>query len=142
MTSPARSSLGVIAGAAIMWTTGWYYADPLVSTGIGLFILPRTWRLVRDATGVLLEGAPPDINLGAIRETLGKVEGVVGVHDLHVWSLTSGLNALSAHVVCGGDLRRDDLLDHLHDAVTSAVPIAHVTIQMESPGWERRETHL
>lgn len=142
VVADALSSLGVIAGAAIMWTTGWYYADPLVSAGIGLFILPRTWRLVRDATGILLEGTPADISVAAIRDTLCKVEGVVSVHDLHVWSLTSGLNALSAHVVCSGDVRRDDLLERLHDAVTGAFPIVHVTIQIESPGWERRETHL
>ena len=142
VVSDALSSIGVIAGAAVMWTTGWYYADPIVSAGIGLFILPRTWRLMREATGILLEGTPSDISLGAVREALGKVDGVIGVHDLHVWSLTSGLDALSAHVVRHVDASHDDVLGRVHDAITGGFPIAHVTIQLEQPGWERRETHL
>ena len=120
----------------------WYYADPIVSAGIGLFILPRTWRLMRDATGILLEGTPADISLGAVREALTKVEGVLSVHDLHVWSLTSGLNALSAHVVRSADASHDVVLARAHDAVMAAFPIAHVTIQLGLPGWEQRETHL
>ena len=73
-----------------MLTTGWYTADPLISAGIGLFILPRTWVLLREAMGVLLEGTPSDINLTAVRTTIGSIAGVTGVHDLHVWTLTSG----------------------------------------------------
>ena len=142
VVSDALSSIGVIAGAAVMWTTGWYYADPIVSAGIGLFILPRTWRLMRGATGILLEGTPSDISLGAVRDVLNKVDGVISVHDLHVWSLTSGLNALSAHVVRSADASHDVILARAHDAITSAFSIAHVTIQLELPGWERRETHL
>ena len=142
VVSDALSSIGVIAGAAVMWTTGWYYADPIVSAGIGLFILPRTWRLMREATSILLEGTPADVSLEAVREALAKVDGVVGVHDLHVWSLTSGLNALSAHVVRRVDMSHDEVLARTHDAITGAFPIVHVTIQLESPGWEQRETHL
>ena len=142
VVSDALSSIGVIVAAAVMWTTGWYYADPIVSAGIGLFILPRTWRLMREATGILLEGTPSDISLGAVRDVLEKVDGVVSVHDLHVWSLTSGLNALSAHVVRRLDAAHDDVLARAHDAITAAFPIAHVTIQLELPGWEQRETHL
>ena len=142
VVSDALSSVGVIVGAAVMWTTDWYYADPIVSAGIGLLILPRTWRLMREATGILLEGTPSDITLGAVRDVLAKVDGVIGVHDLHVWSLTSGLNALSAHVVRRVDASHDDVLARAHDAITAAFPIGHVTIQLELPGWEQRETHL
>ncbi|MFN2512916.1 MAG: TolC family protein [Pyrinomonadaceae bacterium] len=80
-------------------TTGWYYADPMISAGIGLFILPRTWLLLRDAVGVLLEGTPADVNLAALREAIKDVAGVADVHDLHVWSLTSDVNAMSVHAV-------------------------------------------
>ena len=136
------SSIGVIVGAAVMSMTGWYYADPIVSVAIGLFILPRTWRLLKDATGILLEGTPSDVNLGAVREALTRVDGVVGVHDLHVWSLTSGVNALSAHVVREANAPCDDVLARAHDAINGAFSITHVTIQIESPGREQKETHL
>ena len=136
------SSLGVILAALIMWLTGWRYADPLVSAGIGLFILPRTWMLIRDAVGVLLEGTPSGINITALREAIAGIEGVHGVHDLHVWALTSGLNAMSAHVVCASAGARDELLTRVHSCVRTQFAINHVTIQLEGPGWERTETHL
>src|SRR5262249_5713358 len=84
---------GVIVAGIIMLTTGWYYADPLISVAIGLFILPRTWLLLRDVVGVLLEGTPADVNLAALRETIQRVNGGSDVHDLHVWLLTSGVIA-------------------------------------------------
>ena len=136
------SSLGVIAAALIMWVTGWRYADPLVSAGIGLFILPRTWTLLRQAVGVLLEGTPAGINVASLREAITRIEGVQGVHDLHLWALTSGMNAMSAHVVCANGASRDELLSRVHDSVRSDFAIGHVTVQLESPGWEQSETHL
>lgn len=136
------SSLGVILAALTMWLTGWRYADPLVSAGIGLFILPRTWMLIRDAVGVLLEGTPSGINLTALREAIAAIEGVQGVHDLHVWSLTSGVNAMSAHVVCANLVGRDELLTRVHDCAKKRFGINHVTVQLESPDWEQTETHL
>ena len=136
------SSLGVILAALIMMLTDWRYADPLVSAGIGLFILPRTWGLLQQAVGVLLEGTPSDVNLASLREAIAGLDGVKGVHDLHVGALTSGLNAMSAHVVCDSAASRDDLMSRVHDRVRALFPIAHVTIQLESHGWERAETHL
>ena len=136
------SSLGVIAAALIMWTTGWRYADPLVSAGIGLFIVPRTWRLLRQAVGVLLEGTPSEINVASLREAIGQIDGVQSVHDLHVWTLTSGINAMSVHVVCTSGASRDELLSRVHDGVRSTFAINHLTVQLESEGWERTETHL
>ena len=140
--SDMLSSLGVIGAALIMWLTGWRAVDALVSAAIGVFILPRTWSLLRQATGVLLEGTPSDVNLPALREAVSRLSGVSGVHDLHVWTLTSGVNAMSAHVICEDGVSRDDVLDRVHRCVTSEFKIAHVTVQLESPGWERSETHL
>jgi cobalt-zinc-cadmium efflux system protein len=97
--SDMLSSLGVIVAAFVMWTTGWYYADPLVSAGIGLFILPRTWSLLREAVHVLLEGAPTHIELAEVRRAIEGVTGVERVHDLHVWTLTSHSHVLTAHAV-------------------------------------------
>jgi cobalt-zinc-cadmium efflux system protein len=140
--SDMLSSLGVIVAALTMWLTGWRYADPLVSAGIGLFILPRTWTLLRQATGVLLEGTPSDVNLAALREAVGRLGGVSGVHDLHVWTLTSGMNAMSAHVICEEGVSRDDVLERVHRCATSEFKIVHVTVQLERSGWEQSETHL
>ena len=140
--SDALASVAVIIAAAIMWLTGWYYADPILSAGIGLFILPRTWILLREAVGILLEGTPSGVNLAAIREAVGEVAGVQDMHDLHVWTITSGMNAMSAHVVVTDPARYAEVLGAVHDLITSRFPIAHVTIQIENAGWRDCETHL
>lgn len=140
--SDLLTSIGVMIAAGIMWTTGWYYADPLISAGIGLLIFPRTWALLREAVGVLLEGTPSDINLAAVREAIGSIAGVTGVHDLHVWTLTSGVNALSVHVVLADGALHAGVLAAVQQRVTADFKIAHVTVQVEAPGWEEAETHL
>lgn len=140
--SDMLTSVGVIIAGMIMWTTGWYYADPLISAGIGLFILPRTWKLLREAVGVLLEGTPSDINLTALREAIGNINGVEDVHDLHVWTLTSGVNAMSAHAVLEDGASHDGVLDAVQRCVTSSFKIAHATVQLERKGCAARETHL
>ena len=140
--SDMLTSIGVIVAALIMLTTGWYYADPLISAGIGLFILPRTWLLLRDAVGVLLEGTPKEINLASLREAIGNVSGVEDVHDLHVWSLTSGVNAMSAHAVISHHRLHDEVLEAIQKKVTSEFKIAHATVQVECQGYAAKETHL
>lgn len=140
--SDMLTSIGVIVAAIIMLTTGWYYADPLISAGIGLFILPRTWMLLRDVVGVLLEGTPSDVNLTALREAMTGISGVANVHDLHVWSLTSGVNAMSTHVVMADGAASDKLLERIRQLVTSDFPIAHVTIQIEVNPCADREVHF
>lgn len=140
--SDLLSSIGVIAAGAIMWATDWYYADPLFSAAIGLFILPRTWSLLREAVGVLLEGTPSDVNVASLRAAIAAVPGVTGVHDLHVWSLTSGLNAMSAHAVLSAGASHDDVLRAVQTMVTSTFNIRHATIQIEPAGHEEVEFHL
>jgi cobalt-zinc-cadmium efflux system protein len=140
--SDMLTSIGVIVAALLMRTTGWYYADPLISAGIGLFILPRTWILLREAVGVLLEGTPSDVNVTAIREKVTSLPGVRDMHDLHVWTLTSGVNAMSAHVVILDDRLHDGCLSAVHDAVLQNFKIAHVTVQIETEGWRDCEAHL
>lgn len=140
--SDLLTSMGVIIAAIVMLTTGWYYADPLISAGIGLFILPRTWMLLRDAVGVLLEGTPTDVNLAALREGIGSVTGVASVHDLHVWSLTSGVNAMSVHAVLADHALHDEVLASVQRKVTSEFKIKHATVQVECQGCAAYETHL
>ena len=140
--SDMLTSIGVIIAGVIMLTTGWYYADPLISAGIGLFILPRTWILLRDAVGVLLEGTPSDVNIVKVRESLSTIEGVAEIHDLHVWSLTSGVNALSVHAVLGDGAEHDDVLTRVHEHCVEEFKITHVTVQTERKGFASHETHI
>lgn len=132
------TSIGVIIAAIIMMTTGWYYADPIISAGIGLFILPRTWKLLTEAIGILLEGTPSDINLALLRQTVSTVPGVQSVHDLHVWSLTTGVNAASMHVVLGNSTY-DEVLTRVQ-GVLKDHKIDHSTVQIEPQ--ECNDTHL
>jgi cobalt-zinc-cadmium efflux system protein len=140
--SDALASLGVIVAAVIVKTTGWLYADPVISALIGLTILPRTWGLLREAVGVLLEGTPSDVNLASLREAIGRVPGVAGVHDLHVWTLTSGVHAMSVHAVLGSAAQHQAVLAEVKDCVAHGFKIAHVTVQIESQGCHESETHL
>ncbi|MCY7375953.1 MAG: cation diffusion facilitator family transporter [Pyrinomonadaceae bacterium] len=140
--SDALTSIGVIVASIIMLTTGWYYADPIISAGIGLFILPRTWALLKDAVGVLIEGTPADVDLEKLRESPSKIEGVTDVHDLHVWSLTSGVNAMSVHAVLENDNEHDAVLMRVQEHCTKNFKISHVTVQTECAGFATHETHL
>jgi cobalt-zinc-cadmium efflux system protein len=127
----ALSSIGVIAGAAVITATGWLWVDPLVAVGIALFVVPRTWALLREAVHVLLEGTPPEVDLAALRATMEGVPGVKAVHDLHVWTLTSGVHALSAHAVLEEGAAHGTVLRDLRRRVVDGFPISHVTVQLE-----------
>jgi len=140
--SDMLTSVGVIIAGIVMLTTGWYYADPLISAGIGLFILPRTWLLLKDAVGVLLEGTPSDVNVANLRASLLEIEGVADIHDLHVWSLTSGVNAMSVHAVLAEHSSHDDVLERVHEQCTHTYKISHITVQTECASFAAHETHL
>lgn len=141
VVSDLLTSIGVILAAIIMWATGWYYADPLISAAIGIFILPRTWILMRDAVSVLLEGTPSDVNIAELRRVLTTIPGVASVHDLHVWSITSGVNAMSAHVVRSDSRPLNSLLKLIHETIKTQFTISHVTVQVEDGGFEEGESH-
>jgi len=127
----AVSSVGVIAGAVLIRATGWYRVDPIVAAAIALWVLPRTFSLLREALQVLLEGAPRDVDIAAVREAMESVPGVRKVHDLHVWTLTSGVHALSAHAVLDQGAAHGEVLTAVRERVTHGFPISHVTVQLE-----------
>ena len=124
-------SVGVITAAVVILTTGWLYADPLISVLIGLLVLASAWTILRDSTLILLEATPRDLDANEIGHALASVEGVVDVHDLHVWTITSGFTALSAHVLVrpGDDCHaiRRQLEQLLHDRFD----IEHTTLQVD-----------
>lgn len=132
LLADALSSVGVFVAAAVMWLTGYAGLDPLVSAGIGLFMLPRTWKLLREVGSVLLEGAPADVDVGALRTALGRVAGVSALHDLHVWTLTSGRHSLSVHVVLAAGAQPDDVIEAVRERAVHDFGIKHVTVQPET----------
>ena len=134
VVSDLLGSLGVLVAGAIMWATGWWYADPVFSVLIGLFILPRTWVLTTQAVNVLLEATPADVNLAEVERALLGVEGVASVHDLHVWTITSGINALSSHVVLVAGAQSPvaaSVVERVEAVLKDRFNISHSTIQVE-----------
>ena len=128
----ALSSAAVIVAAAVILVTGWTAADALASAAIGLLILPRTFALLRQAVNVLLEGVPAHLDLAEIEAALRSTQGVKRVHDLHVWTLTSGREAMSAHVEVEAGTPADRILDELHVVLHARFGIDHTTIQVET----------
>ncbi|MET7427299.1 cation diffusion facilitator family transporter [Dactylosporangium sp. NPDC005555] len=139
------TSVGVLAAAAVIATTGFTRADAIVSVLIGLVIAPRAVRLLREAVNVLLEATPSGIDLDLIRRHIVELDHVLGVHDLHVHTVTSGLPVLSAHVVvrdgCFQDGHAPQLLDALQSCLAGHFDVAHSTFQLEPAGHADHE-HL
>lgn len=135
-------SAGVIVAGIILLTTGWPYADPIVGVGIGLFVLPRALRLGRDAIHILREGVPDDIELSDVRSALASVPGVTEVHDLHVWTLTSGINLATAHLRLAAGADPAAALAAANAALHDGFGLEHTTLQLEPAGYERKELDL
>lgn len=130
--SDMLGSLGVIVAALVIMWTGWTLADPLIGAGIGLFIVPRTWGLLREATHILLEGTPPRVDVAMMEQSLAELRGVEAVEDLHVWTITSGLDAMSAHVVIEDGVDGMRVLGEVRRLVKERFAIDHVTVQIEN----------
>ncbi len=127
----ALASVGVLVAGAAIAVTGWTVIDPLTSAAIAVFIVPRTWRLLTQAVNVLLEGTPAHLSLAEIEAAITAVAGVRGVHDLHVWTLTSGREAMSVHVLVEDLGESERLLDALHAVLHTRFGIDHTTIQID-----------
>jgi cobalt-zinc-cadmium efflux system protein len=139
LLTDALGNVGVIAGGLLVWMMGWNWADPAVSVLIGALVIWSSWHLLRESVGVLLEGTPPHIDVEAVRTALLEVPDVEAVHDLHVWTITSGMEALSCHVVVGGrDERRysGEILADVHDLLHQRFGLHHLTVQIEPRGFK------
>ncbi len=136
-------SVAVVAGAIMVLTLDWPMADPAFSVVIGAIILYTSARLLNKVLRVLMQGTPPHLDVPTVCRRLEQVEGVTGVHDVHVWSLTSGYDVLSAHVTAapGAPDESARILHRLRETARKEFGIAHVTIQLESAAEDCRETH-
>ena len=132
VVSDILGSIGAIIAGIILLTSGWQYTDPLFAAFVGLFILPRTWTLLKGAIDVLFEGTPSHIEIEDVQRAILAVPGVASVHDLHVWTVTSGFVALSGHAQVGEGTDRDAALIAMRSQLVKEFDIEHVTIQIES----------
>ncbi|GAB3650328.1 cation diffusion facilitator family transporter [Glycomyces tarimensis] len=129
----ALSSIGVIVAAAVIWFTGWYYIDSIIAVAVGLFMLPRAARLGRDALRILLQHAPVGVSMTDVEHSLEALDGVNEVHDLHLWTLTSGMDVATVHLaLCSGADPAAVLVD-AQQTLAERFGIEHATVQIE-PG--------
>jgi cobalt-zinc-cadmium efflux system protein len=138
----ALGSTGAIIAGVLIMLFGWTAADSAISVFIGLLIVWSSWHLIRDATNVLLEGTPAHINLAAVEAAIMETEGVSDVHDLHVWTITSGREALSAHVIHAYLISQSTLLKELRAKLLDRFGVDHLTIQMETADFEDEAIHF
>ena len=137
--SDMLGSLGVIIAALVVMFTGWRLADPIIGAGIGLFIVPRTWSLMKQAIHILMEGTPPEIDLVLLEGAIKEIPGVVSV--LHVWTITSGLDSMSCHVVIADMARARETLLQVNEAMKAKFNLTHTTIQIEDQALRDAEAH-
>ena len=135
------ASVGTVAAALIIQFTGWLPADPLASFLTTAFIVRGAWQLVRESVDILLESAPSHIDLAAVRAQLEAIPGIELVHDVHVWSVTPRMVAMSAHAIVRDPVAQQHVLEHIHDAM-ALFGIGHVTVQLEQCEMAEREAHL
>ena len=136
-------SLAVIIAAVLILITGWTPFDAIASLAIVVLIIPRAWSLLRDVVDVLLEATPHGVNLEEVRDHIRQVRGVVDVHDLHAWTITSGVPVLSAHVIvdhaCISEGRSGEVLDRLGECLGGHFDVSHCTFQLEPVGHQEHE---
>ncbi|WP_431203241.1 cation diffusion facilitator family transporter [Bradyrhizobium betae] len=140
--SDMLGSIGVIVAALLMMWKGWVLADPIIGAGIGLFIVPRTWSLLSQVTHILMEGTPPNVDTAAIEKKLLAIPGTVAVHDLHVWTVTSGFDAMSCHLVVADMSAGREALREARNLMKAEYGIEHTTIQIEDEAMRGEETVL
>jgi cobalt-zinc-cadmium efflux system protein len=137
----ALGSVQAIAAGALIWAYGWEWADPLASILISVLVVFSAWHLLRDTVGVLMEGTPSHIDLDDVRNTLAGLPGVAGVHDLHVWTITSGMEALSVHLVVADQASNHGLLRSARASLHDRFGIHHATVQIEPEDCEEHRSH-
>ncbi|MFB7707576.1 cation diffusion facilitator family transporter [Streptomyces sp. NPDC056105] len=146
VAADALGSVAVIVSATIILATGWQAADPIASIAIGLMIVPRTVRLLQETLNVLLEAAPKGVDMTEVRAHITELPGVLDVHDLHAWTITSGMPVLSAHVVVSSEalnaIGHEKMLHELQGCLGIHFDVEHCTFQLEPVGHAEHEAKL
>ncbi|CAL9642313.1 Metal cation efflux system protein CzcD [Streptomyces sp. enrichment culture] len=146
VAADALGSVAVILSALVILTTGWTAADPIASLLIALMIVPRTWKLLRETLDVLLEAAPKGVDMAQVRAHILATDGVEDVHDLHAWTITSGMPVLSAHVVVSSEvlnaIGHEKMLHELQGCLGDHFDVEHCTFQLEPGGHAEHEARL
>ena len=140
--SDMLGSLGVIVAAGVVMLTDWTLADPIIGAGIGLFIIPRTWILLKQAIHILMEGTPPEVDIALLERKLLEIPGVTAVHDLHVWTITSGIDAMSCHVVVADIAQARATLISARNSMKTSFGLTHTTIQIEDQSLREAEGEM
>lgn len=135
----ALGSVGAIVAASIIILTGWNEADPIISIFIGVLILFTSWSLIKESAGILMQSVPKEIDLQRVQETIEQVKGVVEVHDLHVWTVTSGVFTLTVHAVVDNGEDFHQVLNGIESVLKDRFRIEHTTIQLETENRGARE---
>ncbi len=131
LLSDLLGSFAIVISALVIVFTGFWFVDSLVSFGLALFIIPRTWSLLRRSVVVLMESSPPNLPYDEIKKSILQIKGVTGIFDLHIWSITSGITALSAHVIVLDLNRSQAILQDINSLLDIRFKISHTTIQIE-----------
>uniref|UniRef100_A0AAU3I9G9 Cation diffusion facilitator family transporter n=1 Tax=Streptomyces sp. NBC_01393 TaxID=2903851 RepID=A0AAU3I9G9_9ACTN len=146
VAADALGSVAVIVAAVVIMTTGWQAADPIASIAIALMIVPRTWKLLQETLDVLLEAAPKGVDMADVRAHILALDGVEDIHDLHAWTITSGMPVLSAHVVVSSDvlnaIGHEKMLHELQGCLGVHFDVEHCTFQLEPSGHAEHEAKL
>src|SRR6478672_10823669 len=130
--SDTIGAAGVIIAGIVMLTTKFYLADPIISIGLALFMLPRTWSIMKKAIHILMEGSPYNISHEEVKESILQIKGITGLFELHIWTITSGMHALSAHVVIIDTSKSQTILQEINSTLEKKFKITHATIQIET----------
>jgi len=131
VVADTAGSAGVIIAGIVILTTGWPYVDPIAGLAIGALIVPRAVRLASQTLRILVQAAPPHLDLDAVHADLAALPAVVNVHDLHVWTLTSGMDVASAHLMVASDADMHGVLDGARDLLRARYRVVHATLQVE-----------
>jgi len=146
VAADALGSAAVIVAAVVIMTTGWQAADPIASIAIALMIVPRAWKLLQETLDVLLEAAPKGVDMAEVRAHILALDGVEDIHDLHAWTITSGMPVLSAHVVVSSDvlnaIGHEKILHELQGCLGVHFDVEHCTFQLEPSGHAEHEAKL
>lgn len=139
MVADALVSAGVVVSGILIYFTGWYWLDPVVSAGIAIVILVGSWQLLRDSWRLSMDGVPSDVNVDSIRQFLLSLKGVTSLHDLHVWALSTRATALTVHLVVPAE--DEGLIAHAKEELHRRFNIDHTTIQIETTAGKQCHQH-